>query len=74
MNGSLLLELPKTGSGGVWVVQSLERQTVDFGSGHDPRVMRSSPVSGSTLKMEPAWDSLSLSLSLSLSNKILKKL
>ena len=63
MGGSLLLELPKTDSGGVWVVQSLERQTVDFGSGHDPRVMRSSPVSGSTLKMEPDWDSLSLSLS-----------
>jgi len=27
---------------------------IDFGSGHDLRVMRSSPTSGSTLGMEPA--------------------
>ena len=35
----------------------------DFGSGHDLRVVESSPVSGSVLDMEPAQDSLSLSLS-----------
>lgn len=33
-------------------------QTLDFGLGHDPRVMRSNPVLGSVLAMEPAWDSL----------------
>ena len=44
---------------GAWVVQSVERPTLDFGSGHDPRVAGSSPASGSTL--EPAWDSVSLS-------------
>ena len=45
-------------------------------SGHDLRVMRSSPKFGSTLSMESAWESLSLfatplmiSLSLSLSEK-----
>ena len=32
--------------GGVWVAQSVERSTLDFGSGHDLTVLRSSPVSG----------------------------
>ena len=31
------------------VAQSGERPTLDFCSGHDPRVVGSSPVSGSTL-------------------------
>jgi len=35
--------------------------TLDFGLGHDLRVMRSSPLSGSLLGVEPAWDSLSTS-------------
>ena len=35
--------------------------TLDFGLGHDPRVMGLSPVSGSELSMEPAKDSLFLS-------------
>ena len=51
---------------GTWVVQLAKHLTLDFGSGHDLRVMRSSPKSGSTFSMESAWDSLSLSLSLSL--------
>ena len=52
---------------------------LDFGSVHDLRIMRSSPVLGSMPSVEPAWDSLSpfpspppdcaRSLSLSLSNK-----
>ena len=33
---------------------SVERPTLDFGSGHDPRIMGSSPASGSTLNMETA--------------------
>ena len=45
---------------GAWVAQSVEPLTLDFGSGHDPRVVASSPVSGSTLSIEPAYDSLSL--------------
>ena len=55
------------------MAQLVEHLTLDFGSGHDPRVMGSSPMSGSMLSVEPAWDSLSpihsfiLSLSLSLS-------
>lgn len=35
---------------------------LDCGSGHDLRVVRSSPALGSTLGGQPAWDSLSLSL------------
>ena len=41
-------------SWGVWVAQSVEHLTLDFGSGHDPRVMGLSPTSGSMLSMKPA--------------------
>ena len=34
---------------GTWVAQSVEHQTLDFGSGHDPRVKGSSPTSDSVL-------------------------
>ena len=37
-----------------WVAQSVKRPTLDFGSGHDLMVMRSSPMSGSILGMELA--------------------
>ena len=43
---------------GAWVAQSVEHLTLDFGSGHDLRVVRSSPLSGSMLGVESAWDSL----------------
>ena len=49
------------------MAHSVEYLTPDFGSGHDLRVVGLSPVLGSALGMEPAWDSISLSLSLSLS-------
>ena len=42
------------------MAQSVERPTLDFGSGHDPRVVGLRPVSSFTLGMEPALDSLSL--------------
>ena len=68
---------------GTWVVQLVEHPTLDSGSGHDPRVMGSSPMLGSTLSVQPAWDSLPLSLclfplsllslSLSLSLSLIKK-
>ena len=38
---------------GAWVAQPVEHLTLDFHSGHGPRVMGSSPTSGSTLSMEP---------------------
>ena len=41
-------------SSGTWVAQSVERPTLDFGSGHDSRVVKLSPASGSVLRMEPA--------------------
>ena len=47
---------------GAGVAQLGECPTLDFGSGHDPRVVGSSPASGSALGAEPAWDSLSLFL------------
>ena len=39
---------------GTWVSQMVQHVTLDFGSGHDPRVVTSSPASGSMLAMEPA--------------------
>ena len=71
----LLLFLVKT-SRGAWAAQAVEHPALGFGLEHEPRVTGSSPRSGSTLSVEPAWDSLScsrpsslLSLSLSLSLK-----
>ena len=39
------------------MAQSVECPALDFGSGHDPRVMGSSPESGSALK---AWSLLGI--------------
>ena len=44
---------------GAWVAQSFQQLTLDFSSGHDPKVVGSSPTLGSTLSRE---DSLCLSL------------
>ena len=44
------------------MAQSVKPLTFDFCSGCHLRVVGSSPVSGSTLSLEPAWNSLSLSL------------
>ena len=49
------------------MIQLVEYLTLDFCSGHNPRVLDSSSLPGSVLSMEPAYDSLSLSLFLSLS-------
>ena len=46
-------------SWGTWVAQLVKHPTLDFGSGHDLRVMRLSRVSGSVLGVEPAYDFLS---------------
>ena len=48
------LNLMLKGSGGAWVAQSVECLTLDFGSGHDPRIQGSSPKSGPALSVEPA--------------------
>ena len=63
------------------MAQLVKHPTLDFSSGHDILVVRSSPTPGSMLSVEPAWDSLSASLtvsgsqslSLSLSLKIKNK-
>ena len=39
---------------GTWVAQSVEHQTLDFSSDHDPRVMGLSSASGSVLSVELA--------------------
>ena len=49
---------------GTWVAQWVEASA--FSSGHDLRVLGSSPASGSLLSREPASTSLSLCLSLRL--------
>ena len=54
-------------SQGARVAQVVERLTLDFDSGYDPRVVGSSPTSGSTLSVDPAWDPPSLPPSLPLS-------
>ena len=47
------------------MAQSVERLTHDFGSGHDLTVRGIEPHVGLCAdSMEPAWDSLSLSLSI----------
>ena len=45
-----------------WVAQSVNHLTLDFGSGHDLRVMRLSPAVVFVLGMEPTWDLLPLFL------------
>ena len=41
-------------NGGTWVAQSIEHPALDFSSGHDPRVVGSSPTFSSVLWVEPA--------------------
>ena len=49
---------------GTWVVQSVEHPALDFGSSHDLMVCGFKPLIGlGADSVEPAWDSLSLSLS-----------
>ena len=48
------------------MAQSVEHPTLDFSSGHDPKVMGLSPTSGSVLGVEPAWDKSVLTISQSL--------
>ena len=50
---------------GARVARLVKRLTLDFGSGPDLAVVRSSPTSGSALSVKPAWDSLSPYLPLS---------
>ena len=40
------------------MAQLIEHPTLDFSSGHNLMVMRSSPVSGSVVGMDPTWGSL----------------
>lgn len=44
------------------MAESDECPALDFGSGHDPKALSLSPVSGLVLGMEPTRDSFSLSL------------
>ena len=50
---------------GAWVAQLVKHPTLDFSSGHDVMFVSSSPMSGSELSVESAWDSLPPSLSAS---------
>ena len=45
---------------GAWMAQLAKCPNLDFGSGHDHRVVRSRPMLGSARGMEPAEDSLPL--------------
>ena len=46
--------LKNSPSWGTWLAQSVKHPTLDFGSGHDLRVMGLSPKLGSMLGKEPA--------------------
>ena len=46
------------------MAQSIKGQTLDFSSGYDLGVVGLSPVWGSALSIEPASDSLSLSVTI----------
>ena len=57
------------------MAQLVKSLTLDFGSGHDLRVVKLNPVSGSVLSLETAYPSSSSSLlSPSLLNKLKKKI
>ena len=48
---------------GAWMAQSVKRLTLDLGSGHDLSVREFEPRIGLWAdSVEPAWDSVSLSL------------
>ena len=53
-------------SGGTWVAQSVKHPTLDFSSGHDLMVVRSSPASGSALTTQSLLGVVSLPISLPL--------
>ena len=58
--------LKTKGIWGAWVARSVKHPTLGFGSGHDLMVHEFDPHGGLHADtMEPAWNSLSLSLSLS---------
>ena len=64
----------KSHNKGAWVAQSIKCLALDFGSGHDIRVVRSNPRLGSALGVEPAGDSPSApACPTSLSKKIKNK-
>ena len=48
----ICIDTDKNGKKGAWLVQSAEHWTLGFGSGHDLRVVRQSPVLGSILHAE----------------------
>ena len=52
MSNYLMIKMDKNKD--AWVAQSAKCPTLNFGSGHDLRVVRSSPMSGSALGVEPA--------------------
>ena len=54
---------PKRPEWATCVAQSIKHLTLDFRTGHDLRVVRLSPMSGSSFSVEAAWDSLSPSAS-----------
>jgi len=52
-------ELKRAEPRGAWVAQLVKCPTLDFSSGHDLRVVGSSPTSDSALGVELDWDSFS---------------
>lgn len=49
---SVYIEMPHSGGGGPWGTQLVKCLTLGLGSGCEPGVMRSSPVSASMLSAE----------------------
>ena len=66
-----MIQVYKTGDAGQGGVQSGKCPILDFCSGHDLTVMKSSPASGSVLGRESAWPSPLLLHALDLSLKLI---
>ena len=67
--------IKRTQAGGAWVAQSVKHLTLDFDSGHDLEVRGFEPQVGVCAdSVEPAQDSLFLSLSLSAPSLLLLSL
>ena len=54
MNKIVNKQISKKDQRGAWLAQSVEHPALDFSSGHEPKIVGSSPALGFVLTLEPA--------------------